>query len=60
MDKIILVDGRFEDVALLKACFRVLFPECEIQTVTAGKESLWEKRAVSLDPVKSKEILAGN
>jgi len=59
MDKIILVNGRSEDVALLKACFRVLFPECEIQAVTGEKGSPGE-RTVSLDPVKSKEILAGN
>lgn len=53
MDKIILVDGRFEDVALLKACFRVLFPECEIQTVTAGNGSPGE-RACLLIPSSRK------
>lgn len=46
MDRVIFVDGRFEDIALLKACFRILFPECEIHTVSREEDLLEEENAV--------------
>ena len=30
MNKVFLVQGRKEDIALLKACYRILLPECEV------------------------------
>ncbi|MBN2126735.1 MAG: hypothetical protein JW821_20715 [Deltaproteobacteria bacterium] len=43
MEKILIANGRAQDIALLRACCRVLFPECEIR-ILAKREGETERQ----------------
>ncbi len=38
VEKVAIIKGDFEDVAILRACIRMLFPECEVQILPRRHE----------------------
>ncbi len=38
MEKIVIRGGHSEDIAFLRACCSILFPECKIQILSSGIE----------------------
>ena len=52
MDKIVILASNPEDVALLRACYEMLFPECELQIIPKSFESMHDAPAVG-DPASS-------
>jgi len=46
MDKIVILANKPEDVALLRACYEMLFPECELQIIPKSFDSMHDAPAV--------------
>ncbi|MDB4444102.1 hypothetical protein N9174_02040 [bacterium] len=46
MDKIVILANNPEDVELLRACYGMLFPECELQIIPKPIQSMEEAPVV--------------
>ena len=46
MDKIVILASNPEDIKLLRACYGMLFPECELQIIPKPIQSMDDAPAV--------------